>query len=242
MKQKIVLCSLLLLFTIAGFGCFSVTEWFLGSIVKPKENTLVVQETIVQTVTIRPPFITSRQYYWWHAGYNNLRLYPYQWLSHWQGRRQLWYNEGRQCWWKDNVDPMFWPGQLQQYGTGGPSSWTLKQYNVTPKSKRRTMIPRDTKGGIDRYVDRGVPTGSFLRAVLSNDLFEAVAKADYHNKLALAAICEYIYNYTPDTCHGSPEVVAAWLKFHRENPTEANRAAGMDRERRERYYDQESRK
>jgi len=104
------------------------------------------------------------------------------------------------------------------------------------------MIPRDTKSGVDQYVDHGVPTGSFLRAVLENDLFEAVAKADYHNKLALAAICEYIYNYTPTTCHGSPEEVAAWLKFHREEQEVANCAAGTDRERRERYYDQESRK
>lgn len=104
------------------------------------------------------------------------------------------------------------------------------------------MIPRDTKTGIDRYVDHGVPTGSFLRAVLSNDLFEAVAKADYHNKLALVDLCDYIYNFTPNVCHGSPEEVAAWIKFHSERPDAANYAASQDREARERYYDQESRK
>jgi len=211
-------------------GCFQVTEMLLGCD-DPPTITPVVQETLVQTVTVRPPFITSWQYYWWHAGYNNLRLYPYQ------RRDQLWYNEGRHCWWKDNVDPMFRSMQLQRYGIGGPSYWALKQYNVTLKSKRRTMIPRDTKGGVDRYVDHGVPTGSFLRAVLSNNLFEAVIKADSDNQLALTDICRYIHDYTPNTCHGSPEAVANWIKFHRATPVEANCAAGGDRERREHFYD-----
>jgi len=70
----------------------------------------------------------------------------------------------------------------------------------------------------------------------------AVKKADHHNKLALEAICDYINNFTPITCFGSPEEVSAWMKFHREKPTEANKAASQDRARRERYYDQESRK
>lgn len=99
------------------------------------------------------------------------------------------------------------------------------------------MIPRSPKAGIDRYVGNGVPTGSFLRVVLENDLFEAVARADPDNQLALADICEYIYNYTPATCHGSPERVAAWLKFHREHPEQAHEAASQDRERREQYYE-----
>lgn len=99
------------------------------------------------------------------------------------------------------------------------------------------MIPRAPKAGIDQYVDWGVPTGSFLRAVLSNDLFEAVARADQYNKDALTDICEYIYNYTPTICHGSPEEVEAWLKFHSEKPEEAYNAAGADRERRKQYYE-----
>ena len=37
------------------------------------------------------------------------------------------------------------------------------------------LIPQHMRGGIERYVMNGVPPGSFLTAVLSNDLKEAFA-------------------------------------------------------------------
>ena len=174
-------------------GCFQVTEMLLGCS-DPSTTTPVVLGTIVQTVTIRPPFPVNWQYYWRCD------------------------TEGRYWWIEYNYHPLY---------------WSKPRFPI----QRSTMIPRDTKSGIDRYVDHGVPTGSFLRAVLSNDLFEAIIKADSDNQLALAAICRYVYDYTPNTCHGSPEAVANWIKFHRATPVEANNAAGGDRERREHFYD-----
>lgn len=97
------------------------------------------------------------------------------------------------------------------------------------------MVPRHMKAAIDRYVDEGCPVASFLYAVLTNNLFEAAGRADQYNRPLLADICEYIYNYTPDTCHGSPEEVKAWLARHRDNPEETHRAAGGDREKRAQY-------
>ena len=73
------------------------------------------------------------------------------------------------------------------------------------------MIPQRTKDSIDRYVHNRVPTGDFLEAVLSNDLMQSFALADYENRENLFDICQYIYNDIPSVCHGSPEKVEAWL-------------------------------
>lgn len=64
---------------------------------------------------------------------------------------------------------------------------------------------------LDRYLKRRIPTGSFLRAVLANDLFEAVGRADEQNKLLIPIIVKYIYNEFPSSCHGSYARVDAWL-------------------------------
>ncbi len=73
-------------------------------------------------------------------------------------------------------------------------------------------IPQNTKEGLDRYVNDRIPTGSFLYAVLTNDLFEATGRADNNNKGALFQICQYIYNELPSGCWGSPEIVKEWLR------------------------------
>lgn len=76
-------------------------------------------------------------------------------------------------------------------------------------------VSETTIGSLARYVNNGIPTGSFLEAVLSNDLFGAVAKADMWNKQALPRICELVYNYLPGSCHGSPEAYKSWLENFR---------------------------
>ena len=72
-------------------------------------------------------------------------------------------------------------------------------------------MKQSTLEGLRRYADHGIPPGDFLRAVLENNLMEAVGRADYENRLYLYEICDYIYNEMPFNCHGSPENVRAWL-------------------------------
>lgn len=64
--------------------------------------------------------------------------------------------------------------------------------------------------GLERYL-HGMPPGHFLRAVLENDLFEAVGRADEGSAGAIPAICRYIYNNMPANCWGSKVAVDAWL-------------------------------
>ena len=72
-------------------------------------------------------------------------------------------------------------------------------------------LPRDVEISLIRYARDKIPTGSFLRAVLENNLMEAVGRADKHNIKALHAICSYVYNHMPNVCHGSPKIVDKWL-------------------------------
>ncbi len=67
------------------------------------------------------------------------------------------------------------------------------------------------KNELDRYAKQHTPTGSFLRAVLENDLMEATGAADTDSLRDIYDICTYIYNELPSNCHGSPEIVAKWI-------------------------------
>jgi len=65
---------------------------------------------------------------------------------------------------------------------------------------------------IRRYADIHCPTGGFLKAVLSNDLKEAVRSADDDNIRAIPEIILYCCWEIPYRCWGSPERVQAWLE------------------------------
>ncbi len=81
----------------------------------------------------------------------------------------------------------------------------------------------------------GYSTGGFVRAILQNDLFLAVAKADGYSFFCLKAICEYVYNFTPGPCWGSKKKVKAWMDLHKEKPAEAEKIAAGDRNKRRDY-------
>ncbi len=68
------------------------------------------------------------------------------------------------------------------------------------------------KNDLIRYVETGTPTGGFLQAVLSNDLFDAVGKADLENRMHLTEIVQYIYNKLPKDCHGSQDKYWNWIE------------------------------
>lgn len=73
-------------------------------------------------------------------------------------------------------------------------------------------IPEYMREPMRLYVESGVPTGSFLEAVLSNDLMGAAARADDGNRDALFAWAALLHNGAPSSCFGSPEAVREWCK------------------------------
>jgi len=62
---------------------------------------------------------------------------------------------------------------------------------------------------INFYLD-AVPTGSFLKAVLSNDLVGAVGRADRRNIKVLKTIVSFVYNEIPGECWGNKKIVENW--------------------------------
>lgn len=73
------------------------------------------------------------------------------------------------------------------------------------------MIPATTLRALDLYVNEHIQPGGFLYAVLTNDLFGAISRADTANGAAIRDICLYIYNELPSDCWGSRDVVDRYL-------------------------------
>lgn len=75
----------------------------------------------------------------------------------------------------------------------------------------RHLIPGHMFGAVSRYMLQGIPPGSFLTAVLSNDLMGAFDKADDENSAAMRQWCLFLYNHAPSGSHGSPQAFSNWL-------------------------------
>jgi hypothetical protein len=67
-------------------------------------------------------------------------------------------------------------------------------------------------GVIQRYVLHRVRPGSFLTAIITNDLQEAVGHADDETLSNIPAFVAYFYNEAPQACWGSQEKMDRWLE------------------------------
>ncbi len=76
-----------------------------------------------------------------------------------------------------------------------------------------SKCPPDLEEGFRRYVDGGVPTGGFLRAVLENDLSLAVKRADLVNRRRIHDVVRFL-DELPPVCWGSKRKVEGWLELH----------------------------
>jgi hypothetical protein len=71
-------------------------------------------------------------------------------------------------------------------------------------------IPEPMREGIIRWVEEGVRPGSFLWAVIRNNLFDAWGHADDTNRALLTLYVRWFYWEAPGGCCGSAEAAAAW--------------------------------
>ncbi len=72
-------------------------------------------------------------------------------------------------------------------------------------------IPEHMHQGIIDYVEHGTPPGSFLEAVLRNDLVAAAAHADDINKHHLFDYAVLLHNELPSGCWGSGRRIDEWI-------------------------------
>jgi len=61
------------------------------------------------------------------------------------------------------------------------------------------------------YVEHGIQPGSFLTAVICNDLAGAIGRADDMNRAAMQDWVNFFYNDAPSICWGSPAKFNAWI-------------------------------
>lgn len=72
-------------------------------------------------------------------------------------------------------------------------------------------IPGHTQLALSAYVEEGIIPGGFLTAILCNDLFGAVARADALNLSCMGDICKFIYNRLPQGAWGSAEIMRDYV-------------------------------
>ena len=77
--------------------------------------------------------------------------------------------------------------------------------------ERFPAIPEQIVNSLYRYVGDRCPTGDFLKSVLCHDLFESMGRADEECLASLFDLVTLIYNYVPSLCHGTRDIVTAWL-------------------------------
>jgi len=77
-----------------------------------------------------------------------------------------------------------------------------------------SLIPDHMIGSMRRYIENGIAPGSFLMAVLANDLRRAVECADATNTQRLPDYVRFLYSCAPINCWGGPAEVAAWIAHH----------------------------
>lgn len=72
-------------------------------------------------------------------------------------------------------------------------------------------IPQRMRDAMVRYVVDHVQPGSFLTAVICNDLSGAVLQADSENLPLLKTYVQWFYNVPPAACKGSRDAMNKWL-------------------------------
>lgn len=85
---------------------------------------------------------------------------------------------------------------------------------ITEESVRKAAqsLPSHMQEGAIGYVLLGWHPGSFLSAVLRNDLIDAATNADEQNKYALYAWAVFVYNAVPMPARGSQEAITKWVE------------------------------
>lgn len=83
---------------------------------------------------------------------------------------------------------------------------------IAGRSADWSLIPPHMIGGLRRYIEYGIEPGSFLTALLCNDLRRTFECADDDNRRCVENYVRFLYNYGPWECWGSPQKFDAWCK------------------------------
>lgn len=75
-----------------------------------------------------------------------------------------------------------------------------------------SMLPEHMRESTKLYIEKGIMPGSFLEAVMSNNLVEAFERADPINRSAMYQWAKFLYNEAPAGCWGFNQRVYQWVQ------------------------------
>lgn len=75
-----------------------------------------------------------------------------------------------------------------------------------------TGLPDRFQGGLQRWVEGGMLPGSFLAAILRNDLSNTVMRADSESLLLIRHVVQWLTAHAPGPSWGSTGAVRDWPK------------------------------
>ncbi len=80
---------------------------------------------------------------------------------------------------------------------------------------RMAATAPDYNDAIERYIEKGIDPGSFLTAILSNQIMEAYMYADFADGTCMHSWAKWLYNYGDERYWGTPEIVEKWIESHK---------------------------
>lgn len=92
----------------------------------------------------------------------------------------------------------------------------MRTYRIEDEERFSRQVPEHLQNGLRLYLEEGIPPGTFLRSVLSNDLAESFARADDSSLRGMHGLVLWLYNYAPSPSWGSRERVQQWVASFRQ--------------------------
>ena len=94
------------------------------------------------------------------------------------------------------------------------------------------LIPIHMREGLYGYIHNGRRVGSFLAAVISNDLRETCLNADNVNKHVIFEYVAFLHGYAPMACWGSTKKYHEWCIAGGLNGRETSTKSAVKKEKR----------
>ena len=76
-----------------------------------------------------------------------------------------------------------------------------------------TILPRHMQDDMKAYIERGVPQGFFMRAIIANDFVHAAIAADCQNRYRLFEYARFLHDEAPMVCWGNYDAYKKWVEI-----------------------------
>lgn len=91
-----------------------------------------------------------------------------------------------------------------------PEAVSISELGCRHRDSEYDIIPDSVLQEINSFVLKGTPTGSFVSAVLRNDLKLAIGTGGPSALAAIRKVVSYMYNRVPSMCYGDAESIQSW--------------------------------